>query len=176
MEEGQFLAGEYPGSQNPDLARRRIASFFEAGIRTFIDLTQPYELSPYAPYVQEYSSQHGMTASFQRFPIADHGVPFRDTMVDILDAITASVEAGKPVYGHCWGGVGRTGLVVGCYLIRQGLSSEQALLRLAGLYGTRPSNIYHPVSPETEEQFQFIRTWREQPGSRRCLTHRYCEG
>ena len=27
---------------------------------------------------------------------------------------------GRKVYVHCWGGVGRTGTVVGCYLVRQG--------------------------------------------------------
>lgn len=34
--------------------------------------------------------------------------------IRILDAIDARLEAGKSVYVHCWGGIGRTDTVAGC--------------------------------------------------------------
>jgi protein-tyrosine phosphatase len=37
-----------------------------------------------------------------------------ELMTTILDAIDESMTAGKPVYVHCWGGMGRTGTVIGC--------------------------------------------------------------
>lgn len=33
-----------------------------------------------------------------------------------------ALAAGQTVYVHCYGGIGRTGTVVGCWLVRHGLS------------------------------------------------------
>ncbi|NJN80266.1 MAG: hypothetical protein HC797_07245 [Anaerolineales bacterium] len=46
-------------------------------------------------------------------------------MKNILDTIDNEIENGNPVYVHCWGGVGRTGITAACYLIRHGLSHEK---------------------------------------------------
>ena len=48
-------------------------------------------------------------------------------MASILDAIDAALDGGKTVYVHCWGGVGRTGTVVGCWLVRHGKTGDEAL-------------------------------------------------
>ena len=176
VEENRFLAGEYPGSQHPETARRRIEAFLESGIRTFVDLTQPHELVPYEAVLKEQSHMYDLNTAYHRFAIRDHGVPSRETMVRILDTITESIENGQPVYVHCWGGIGRTGITVGCYLVRQGIFPDQALLRVASLYGTRPPSIYQPTSPETPEQFEFIRNWREIPNSVHRSKQNFCEG
>ena len=39
-------------------------------------------------------------------------------MLAVLDAIDIALCEGHGVYIHCWGGVGRTGTVVGCWLKR----------------------------------------------------------
>lgn len=175
--DGLFLAGEYPASYDAETARRRLEAFLEAGIRTFINLTQPHELPSYSAILKEQSHIYDYDLAYRRFPIRDHGVPSPLVMSQILDAIEDSIMNGKPVYAHCWGGVGRTGLVVGCYLIRRGLSPEQAIQRLDELYKTRPTNYFLPTSPETEEQFDFIRNWREEPAAApRETKPRYCEG
>ena len=49
-------------------------------------------------------------------------------MTAILDAIDTSLTGGRLVYVHCWGGVGRTGTVVGCWLLRHGLATRDAVL------------------------------------------------
>ena len=49
----------------------------------------------------------------------------------ILDLIESAIDAGAPVYVHCWGGIGRTGTVVCCWLVERGLSGEQALVEIA---------------------------------------------
>ncbi|MFZ5949388.1 MAG: fused DSP-PTPase phosphatase/NAD kinase-like protein [Candidatus Rifleibacteriota bacterium] len=38
------------------------------------------------------------------------------------------MAAGKPVYVHCWGGLGRTGVVVGCWSRRHGEAEPLAKL------------------------------------------------
>jgi hypothetical protein len=57
--------------------------------------------------------------------------------------------------------VGRTGIVVGCYLVRHGHTNEQALAQVNKLFKTRPVNFYFSRSPETDIQIDFVRNWRE---------------
>ena len=80
-------------------------------------------------------------------------------MKSILDQIDRSLAAGRKVYLHCWGGIGRTGTTVGCYLVRRGLNGEQALGQLAAWWRDVPKSRIHPQSPETREQAAFIRNW-----------------
>ena len=176
VEEDRFLAGEYPGSFNPGEARRKIDAFLESGIRTFIDLTQPGELVPYEPVLKEEARLYDCMTVYHRFGIQDGSIPSVQTMSIILDAIDSALQSGSPVYVHCWGGVGRTGTVVGCHLIRQGMSAQDALARLDALYKTRPKDPYLRTSPETPEQFDFVRAWREMPDSGHRSRQRFCEG
>ncbi|MCE9646076.1 MAG: dual specificity protein phosphatase family protein [Chloroflexi bacterium] len=161
VEENRFLAGEYPGGHESGITRRQMDAFLESGINTFIDLTHANELAPYEPILQEQAHQHGMDAYYHRFPIRDHGVPSVELMRDILNAIDTALRAGQGVYVHCWGGVGRTGVTVGCYLVRHGMPNEEALTMVNTLYKTRSANFHYPNSPETEEQIEFVRNWRE---------------
>ena len=78
----------------------------------------------------------------------------------ILDAIAAELDRGV-VYVHCWGGVGRTGTVVGCLLADRGLGYDEALAELAALRaGTRKGD---RAAPETDEQRAVIRRRAERP-------------
>ena len=120
--EGRFLAGEYPGARDPDKAQAKVAAFLDAGITTFIDLTEPHELAPYEPFLPR------VDIDYCRFPICDVSVPANARhMNDILDAIDAALAARRNVYVHCWGGIGRTGTVVACWLQRHGRSPDEAV-------------------------------------------------
>ena len=81
----------------------------------------------------------------------------------ILDAIDNALGAGRKIYLHCWGGIGRTGTAVGCWLVRHGLTGEAALARLNALYRTSAQSRYFPRSPETDAQVLFILDWKETP-------------
>lgn len=159
VEEDRLLAGEYPGSHDPESARRRLDAFLEAGVDTFIDLTQPNEHVHYEDMLREEARIYGIDAAYHRFGIRDHRVPSQETMTAILDAMDNALENGRKVYVHCWGGVGRTGIVVGCHLVRHGLSPQQALARVDELFKTRPPNPYFSTSPETREQVDFVLNW-----------------
>ncbi|RJP50268.1 MAG: hypothetical protein C4586_06185 [Anaerolineaceae bacterium] len=173
IEEGRFLAGEYPGGYDPETTRRRMDAFLEAGIHTFIDLTQPHERLSYESVLKEQARIYDIDATYQRFAIRDHGIPSRETMTTILNSIDEALNNHNGVYVHCWGGVGRTGITVGCYLIRHGLTPQQALSRVDILFKTRPQN-YFTSSPETAEQFEFVQNWRETKISQ--PRQNYCEG
>ena len=161
VEENRFLAGEYPGSYDLETTRRHMDAFLAVGINTFIDLTQAHELVPYDAVLKEQAGYYDVSASYHRFAIRDHSIPSIELMKNILNTIDTALNSGNRVYIHCWGGVGRTGVAVGCYFVRHGSTSEQSLLRVNQLYKTRSANFHFPNSPETEEQIEFVRQWRE---------------
>jgi hypothetical protein len=176
VQEDRFLAGEYPGNYNPEITRRRMDSFLEAGINTFIDFTQPNEHVPYETILKEQAHAYEVDAQYQRFAIDDHDVSSQKTMMTILDTIDEALDNNRNVYVHCWGGIGRTGLAVGCHLVRHGMNNAQALERVNKLYKTRPDNPYYPRSPETERQINFVLNWREIPNASHKSKQNFCEG
>jgi hypothetical protein len=161
VEPNRFLAGEYPGSFDPETARRRLEAFLEAGITIFVDLTQSQELAPYEAILKEQAQAYGLTVTYQRISIRDYGTPSRETMAHILNTIDNALASGQTVYVHCWGGVGRTGTAVGCYLVRHGRTGEQALGQIAEWWQHVPKRSKYSRSPETDEQCEFIRNWCE---------------
>jgi polymorphic toxin system DSP-PTPase phosphatase-like protein len=156
-----FLAGEYPGSHDLKAARQRVVNFLERGFTDFIDLTQSNELAPYDGLLKDEARQRGLTVTYARISIPDRDVPSLQTMTRILDSIDNSLNSGREVYVHCWGGVGRTGTTVGCYLVRHGRTGEQALAQIAEWWQDVPKRFIHPESPETQVQHEFILNWHE---------------
>jgi hypothetical protein len=157
--EGQLLAGEYPGARDQEKARQKIDAILAAGIRCFIDLTETVDpLEPYEPLVQERAVSMGLEVSYRRMPIQDMWTPTAELMAEILSTIETEIAAGRPVYFHCWGGIGRTGTVAACWLVQQGLTCDDALQRIrelrAGISGAAEE------SPQTERQRAFVRAWR----------------
>lgn len=163
VEPGRFLAGEYPGRPHPLVLRQRVVALLRSGFDTFIDLTRLDEREPYLPTLLEEAAYYGLDIRHQRFPIGDFGLPTRSQMTDILAAIETALNEGRNIYLHCWAGVGRTGTVVGCYLVQHGMSGEQALVRLAELFQTAEQSLYFPASPETYAQAHFVLTWQPTP-------------
>lgn len=159
VESGQFLAGEYPAKYEEELTRKRLDALIEAGFDTFIDLTQSGEMFPYQEILREQAAAYGVNVTHQRFPIGDFGLPTPKKMNEILNTIDESLQNGHKIYLHCWGGIGRTGTTVGCYLVRQGKSADEALDQLAAWWRGVPKSQVHPHSPETREQVAFIRSW-----------------
>ncbi len=158
---GELLAGEYPGSNNTEVTTRRIDKLLKTGLDTFIDLTQAGEIFSYELILRRQAKLFQVSITYQRIPITDFGVPSTGKMMIILDSIDAALNSGHKVYLHCWGGVGRTGTTIGCYLIRHGMEPEQALDQLGAWWQTIPKRVFHQRSPETEEQFRFVLNWRE---------------
>lgn len=160
VEPGFFLAGEYPGQFDQEHTRKRIDALLEAGFDTFVDLTKPNETTPYLRILQEQCQVYGVDVQHHRFSIGDFGLPTAELMQSILDKIDESLQAGRRVYLHCWGGIGRTGTVVGCYLVRHGQTGNKALEQVAEWWKGVPKSRIHPQSPETSEQIEFIRSWK----------------
>lgn len=158
---GKLLAGEYPGYASDPATRLKMRRFLDLGIDTFIDLTHPYELHPYAPSLLLEADTRQQAVTHHRMAIKDLGLPTPEHMRDILDTIDEAIAQGRAVYVHCWGGIGRTGTVVGCYLVRHGNSGDEALQEIARLWPSMEKSWRVSRSPETDAQHEFVRTWTE---------------
>jgi hypothetical protein len=147
-----FAAGEYPGATTVDDARAKVGRFESAGITRFVDLTHPTDhLEPYAPWLALATRSH--------HPIVDNDVPSAREMIETLDAIDRALDDEQTIYLHCWGGIGRTGLVVGCWLVRHGSSSREAVELIRELRSATPDYLLQPHSPQTSAQHAFVRDW-----------------
>lgn len=155
----RFLAGEYPSGNTAGEARHKIRAFLDAGITSFIDLTPPAEMFPYASLLK------GAGVDYRRFPIPDNGVPTDPRqMTEILDAVDAAMAADRRVYVHCQAGVGRTGTVVACWLQRHGRSSKEALRELRELWRTTDRSRRMRRSPNRAVQVAWVKGWAKQGG------------
>ena len=166
VEPERVLAGPYPGAATDTEAEAKLGAFLDAGITCFVDLTEEGEgppLRPYAPLLQSIAAERGITATHLRFSIVDVDVPSRRHMQAILAAVDDALAADERVYVHCWGGVGRTGTVIGCRLVDQGHTPEMALEKLADLRRRTQRAKAGRVAPETAEQRDFVRGWPAQP-------------
>jgi protein-tyrosine phosphatase len=167
---GRLVAGEYPGSppSNPTSAlEAKLAGLLGAGVTAFVDLTESHELDPYAPALLALAAERRAEVLHERMSIVDMNVCGPDFMRAVLDRIDGLLAEGHTIYVHCWGGVGRTGMVVGCWLVRQGMTGEAALAEVARLFGTMsPEKVRrHRAwgSPQTREQREVVRRWAEVP-------------
>lgn len=161
---GRLLAGHYAGARLPALARQKLRRLLDAGITAFVDLTQAGEglLPPYEPTLREEAARRGLAVAYHRAPIVDFGVPTPEELRATLDHLDAALVGGARVYLHCWGGIGRTGTVVGCHLVRHGLSGAEALALIARL--RRPTPSAGRASPETEAQRALVLSWAGHEG------------
>lgn len=144
IEPDRLIAGRHPCAWGPEEAAQAVDELVSAGVTLFLDLTQDGELEPYRQLVPP-------PARYARAPIRDLSVPTPDQLVSVLDEIDAELESEGHVYVHCWAGCGRTGVVVGCWLVRHGLAPHAALERIAETRGLG--------CPQTLEQRLMVLSW-----------------
>lgn len=162
---GALLAGYYPGALDPVERDIKLNALLDFGIQVVINLMEPDEtdwegqlFAPYSPRITELAMQRGLDVQCRRFPIRDGGIPTPARMQQILEAIETALDAGQPIYVHCWGGKGRTGTVVGCFLAQRGIATGDAALAMVQQLRCRDARAHEP-SPETTIQCGMVRSW-----------------
>jgi hypothetical protein len=158
---GRLLAGEYPGAKDAAAAEIKLGRYLDASVTFFVDLTEAgeYRLRPYAAAVSRLAAARGLRVAHHRLSIPDLGTPSPEAMTRILNTLDEALTRGETVYVHCFGGIGRTGTVIGCWLVRHGLTGEQALDQIAAWRRGTPDG--WKQSPETAAQRQMVLNWQD---------------
>ncbi|CAH1254847.1 PTPDC1 [Branchiostoma lanceolatum] len=100
-----------------------IEQFKEQGIKSVVNLQRPFEhascgnaLEPESGFT--YLPQDFMENDiyFYNFGWKDYGVASLGTILDMVKVMSFAMEEGK-VAIHCHAGLGRTGVLIGCYLV-----------------------------------------------------------
>jgi atypical dual specificity phosphatase len=119
------LAGcSRPGAGPDGDVDRDLAALRGHGVDALLTLTEtalPWEAL----------ERHGIRGL--HLPVDDFQAPTTAQMLDALAFLDEARATGSPVAVHCLAGQGRTGTVLAAYLIRGGLSSEQAIAEVRAI-------------------------------------------
>ena len=81
----------------------------------------------------------------------DMGVPEFDDLVHVIDFIHKRITSNEPVMVHCLAGMGRTGTILACYLVKyQNMSADEAIQKVRE---ERPGSIQSYLQEEIIFQF-----------------------
>lgn len=132
MNFGWVLENELAGSQGP-VSLQDLFFLYQQGVRAVIRMeerTIPADTGGYVDIVDLY------------VPVRDFTPPDQgqiDRMIEFIDEQT--VQNQRPVVVSCYAGIGRTGTVLACYLVRRGATPADAIDEVRRL---RPRSIQTP--------------------------------
>jgi protein-tyrosine phosphatase len=170
-----LLACEYPWTP-ADPNKPKLDALLHAGVRTFIDLTERGELLPYCGEVltsrAEFLGIDKQAIEYHRFPIHDRSLPQSiEFMYSLMGVLRDNERRGRITAVHCRGGIGRTGMVIGCWLVESGRARNggEALAVVARKWKTVEKCTRYPHSPETGDQAEFVLRFEAAPKSIRAI-------
>ena len=158
-----LIAGEIPSAIDLAETTRKLTALVRINTRVVINLMEAddknYQGQPFLDYSDRLKDL-GKPSQIEtyRFPIKDISIPSKKLMTEILDVMDEAIGLKKTVYVHCWGGIGRTGTTIGCYLLRHGLADKNNVFNMIDEL-KKNTPIRGRKSPETEEQRQFVLDW-----------------
>lgn len=150
-----WLNGPWPGRlalaarpRGGDWLADEIADWQRAGVQAILSLLTPEEERD-LDLVDELAETRKRRMDFFSFPIPDRQVPNSEgKLADTLEQLNRALSTGKNVAVHCRQGVGRSGLVAACLLVKNGMSPGAAVEAVSAARGV--------AIPETVEQRDWI--------------------
>jgi atypical dual specificity phosphatase len=143
VEDRAVLGCAYPRTE------RALSGLAERGVRVLVNLHERAQ----DPRRLE---RHGLREI--HLPVRDFVAPSPEQIRRGVDAILEARVAGEIVAVHCGGGLGRTGTLLACYLVRsKGMVAEEAIHRVCA---------FRPGSVETRTQREAVAAYaRRRPSS-----------
>lgn len=143
---GEIGAGRT--SSRGDWLEDEIADWKRGGISSVLSLLTPEEERD-LDLSKEASLAKKRGLKFTSLPIPDRQVPQSEAdLARVLDKMNASLISGRNILVHCRRGVGRTGLVAACLLVKAEMSPGAAVETVSAARGL--------AVPETGEQRDWI--------------------
>ncbi|OZG75488.1 hypothetical protein BTA51_01140 [Hahella sp. CCB-MM4] len=94
---------------------------------------------------------HGI--EYQNFPIQDRGLPNLTLFAELVDALYEEIQRGHNLAIHCRAGIGRTGMLASCILIKDQYDPQTAIDMVSAARGVG--------IPDTQEQYELICNYGE---------------
>jgi len=125
-----------------------VSNWKRAGVDSVLSLLESQEENDLR--LQEESTEvRSRGLGFSSFPIPDRQVPSSEArLAQLLEKVDRTLSSGKNVLIHCRQGIGRSGLVAACLLVKKGMSPGTAIEKISSARGV--------AVPETEEQREWI--------------------
>ena len=150
-----WIEGSWPGKlavgprpRGGDWLKDDIGSWRRAHIDAVVSLLTPDEERD-LDLLEEADEVRTRGMRFTSFPIPDRQVPKSEPMwSDVLDRVAGDLATGRNVLVHCRQGIGRSGLVAACVLLKKGMSPGAAVESVSAARGISV--------PETTEQRDWI--------------------
>ena len=150
-----WVNGQWPGKlavgprpRGGDWLEDDIANWKRARVNTVLSLLMPDE-EQHFDLRDEAGEVRRQGMGFTSFPIPDRQVPKSEAkLAEVLESVSRDLSSGKNVLIHCRQGIGRSGLVAACLLVKNGTSPGAAVESVTTARGISV--------PETEEQRDWI--------------------
>jgi protein-tyrosine phosphatase len=128
--------------------RDDLANWKRLGVDTVLSLLTPEEERD-MDLRDEATEARSQGLEFASLPIPDREVPKSETkLAEALEDTNRALSGGKNVVVHCRQGIGRSGLVAACLLVKKGVSPGAAVELVSAARGVSV--------PETSEQRDWI--------------------
>lgn len=122
-----FAPGKKDSRWNRDLRTDLDRLHDEFGISLLVCLLEDFEFEDLE--IPDYEAEVARAQmELYRYPIRDMSVPssLQETQLTVAHILDRA-RRGKNVAIHCWGGLGRTGLVAACCLVALGQSAKESI-------------------------------------------------
>lgn len=141
------LPGKLAGVPRPGIVaelKEDLEGLARLGVGVLVTLEETRTVDPAALRAFDVSQIH--------FPIPDQGVPAVDAALELCREVDELLGRGRAVAFHCRAGLGRTGTMLACQLVRMGAGAAAAVERVRQL---------NHRCIQTDEQAQFVKQFEE---------------
>jgi len=174
-----FYAGAFPGDIDNEINDENLITLLNEGFDTFVCLMSEYYsdadedewryafshrvVRPYMNDIQRILENKEANTNlknvlFKHYPIKDMSTIRDNETLQAAREVAELLKDGKKVYIHCWGGHGRTGVIV-CLVLHLicGISAEEALIYCQYVHDKRENNCSETRSPQTMSQREQVK-------------------
>jgi protein-tyrosine phosphatase len=120
-----------PHPQGGRQLAKEIARLQKAGFNVLVSLITVEEISLLGLEKEEEECSRNKIR-YIHFPVNDFSVPSdMNAFAELVEELSAAVRSGKKIIVHCRGGIGRSSLIAGALLVREGFTNAEAIALMA---------------------------------------------